>query len=105
MLVRRRVINNFASVNFWRTFCYSLKVEPGDARNDRFKAKLKVLNDDVEHYDAVASLLFLLCCLLQPAASRADSPTEQVRATVDKVLTIVRSPKPKSKAQLKAQRR
>src|SRR5436190_21562839 len=25
------------------------------------------------------SLLFLLCCLLLPAASRADSPTEQVR--------------------------
>jgi phospholipid transport system substrate-binding protein len=51
-----------------------------------------------------ASLLFLLCCLLLPAASRADSPTEQVRATVDKVLTIVRSPQPKSKAQIKAQR-
>lgn len=51
-----------------------------------------------------ASLLFLLCCLLLPAASRADSPTEQVRATVDKVLTIVRSPNPKSKAQIEAQR-
>jgi phospholipid transport system substrate-binding protein len=51
-----------------------------------------------------ASLLFLLCCLLHPAALRADSPTEQVRATVDKVLTIVRSPQPKSKVQLKAQR-
>jgi phospholipid transport system substrate-binding protein len=50
------------------------------------------------------SLLFLLCCFLHPAALRADSPTEQVRATVDKVLTIVRSPQPKSKAQLKAQR-
>lgn len=51
-----------------------------------------------------ASLLFLFCCLLLPAASRADSPTERVRATVDKVLTIVRSPNPKSKAQIKAQR-
>lgn len=51
-----------------------------------------------------ASLLFLLCCLLLPGASRADSPTEQVRATVDKVLTIVRSPNPKSKAQIEAQR-
>lgn len=51
-----------------------------------------------------ASLLFLLCCLLLPAESRADSPTEQVRATVDKVLTIVRSPDPKSKTQIAAQR-
>ncbi len=50
------------------------------------------------------SLLFLLCCLLLPAASRVDSPTEQVRATVDKVLTIVRSAKPKSKAQMDEQR-
>lgn len=49
-------------------------------------------------------LLFLLCCLLLPAASRAESPTEQVRATVDKVLIIVRSPNPKSKAQIEAQR-
>lgn len=51
-----------------------------------------------------AILLFSLCCLLLPAASRADSPTEQVRATVDKVLAIVRSPNPKSKAQIKTQR-
>jgi phospholipid transport system substrate-binding protein len=36
--------------------------------------------------------------------SRAGSPTEQVRATVDQVLTIVRSPNPKSKAQIEAQR-
>lgn len=50
------------------------------------------------------SPLFLLCGLLLPAASRADSPTEQVRATVDKVLTIVRSPNPKSKAEREAQR-
>jgi phospholipid transport system substrate-binding protein len=35
-------------------------------------------------------LVFLLSCLLLPTASRADSPTEQVRATVDKVLTVVR---------------
>lgn len=51
-----------------------------------------------------ASLLLLLGCLLLPAASGADSPTEQVRATVDKVLTILRSPDPKSKAQIEAQR-
>jgi phospholipid transport system substrate-binding protein len=51
-----------------------------------------------------ASLLFLLCFLPLPAASRAGSPTEQVRNTVDKVLTIVRSPNSKSKAQIEAQR-
>ena len=50
------------------------------------------------------SLLFLLCCLVLPAASKAGSPTEQVRATVDKVLTIVRSPNPKSKPQMDEQR-
>jgi phospholipid transport system substrate-binding protein len=52
---------------------------------------------------AAVGLLFLFCVLL-PAPSRAGSPTEQVRATVDKVLTIVRSPKPKSKAQNEVQR-
>lgn len=51
-----------------------------------------------------ATLMVLLCYLLLPAASRADSPTEQVRATVDKVLTIVRNSKPKSKAQMDEQR-
>jgi phospholipid transport system substrate-binding protein len=40
---------------------------------------------------AAAGLLFLFCILL-PAPSRAGGPTEQVRATVDKVLTIVRNP-------------
>jgi phospholipid transport system substrate-binding protein len=39
-----------------------------------------------------------------PAASKAGSPTEQVRATVDKVLTIVRNPNPKSKPQMDEQR-
>jgi phospholipid transport system substrate-binding protein len=52
----------------------------------------------------IVSLLFLLCCLALPAASRAGSPTEQVRATVDKVLTIVRSPNSKSKPQMDEQR-
>jgi phospholipid transport system substrate-binding protein len=51
-----------------------------------------------------ATLFFLLCPLLLPAGSRADSPTEQVRTTVDQVLAIVRSPNPKSKAQMEAQR-
>ena len=49
----------------------------------------------------VVSLLF---CLALPAASRGGSPTEQVRATVDKVLTIVRSPNSKSKSQMDEQR-
>jgi phospholipid transport system substrate-binding protein len=50
-----------------------------------------------------ASVLVLLSYLLFPIASRADTPTEQVRATVDKVLTIVRSPNPKSQVQIDAQ--
>jgi phospholipid transport system substrate-binding protein len=49
-------------------------------------------------------LLFLLCCLALPEASRAGSPTEQVRATVDQVLAIVRSPNPKSKQEMVEQR-
>jgi phospholipid transport system substrate-binding protein len=43
------------------------------------------------HRVAAVGLLFLFCILL-PAPSRAGGPTEQVRATVDKVLTIVRNP-------------
>ena len=41
-------------------------------------------------------LVFLLSCLWLPSLSRADSPTEQVRATVNKVLTIVGDPSRKS---------
>ena len=48
-------------------------------------------------------VLFLFCILL-PAPSRAGGPTEQVRGTVDKVMTIVRSSHPTSKAQMEAQR-
>jgi len=48
-------------------------------------------------------LLFLFCILL-PAPSRAGGPTEQVRGTVDKVLTIVRSSHPTSQAQMETQR-
>ena len=53
---------------------------------------------------AVVSLLLLLVYLLLPLPSRAGSPTEQVRGTVDKVLTIVRSSHPTSKAQMETQR-
>jgi len=52
----------------------------------------------------MVSLLILLSYLLLPVASTAGSPTEQVRATVDRVLTIVRNPNPKSKAQMDALR-
>jgi phospholipid transport system substrate-binding protein len=44
-------------------------------------------------------LAFLLSCVLLPSPSRADSATEQVRATVDQVLAIVRNPTPKSAGQ------
>jgi phospholipid transport system substrate-binding protein len=44
-------------------------------------------------------LVFLISCLSLPTAARADSPIEQVRATVDKVLAIVRNPIPKSPGQ------
>jgi phospholipid transport system substrate-binding protein len=46
----------------------------------------------------------LWACILLPAPSRAGDPTEQVRSTVDKVLTIVRNSQPTSKAQMEAQR-
>ncbi len=49
---------------------------------------------------AVFSLLLLLSSFLPPSLSRAEGPMAQVRATVDKVLIIVRNPNPKSQAQL-----
>lgn len=52
----------------------------------------------------IVCLLILLSYLLLPMSSMAGSPTEQVRATVDRVLTIVRSPNQKSKAQMEKQR-
>jgi len=52
----------------------------------------------------IRGLSIALSYLLLPAASTAGSPTEQVRATVDRVLTIVRNPNPKSKTQIDAQR-
>ena len=48
--------------------------------------------------------VFLLSSFLLPSSSRAGGPTEQVRGTVDKVMTIVRSSHPTSKAQMEAQR-
>jgi len=53
---------------------------------------------------ATVGLSLLFFCILVPAPSRAGGPTDQVRGTVDKVLTIVRSSHPSSKAQIAAQR-
>ena len=44
-------------------------------------------------------LLYLFFCILLPAPSQAGGPTDQVRATLDKVLIITRNPKPQSQAQ------
>lgn len=49
-------------------------------------------------------LSFLFFSILLPALSRAGDPTDQVRGTVDKVLTIVRSTHPTLQAQIEAQR-
>ena len=49
-------------------------------------------------------LLFFFVSVLLPMPSRAGGPTDQVRGTVDKVLIIVRSSHPKSKAPMEAQR-
>jgi phospholipid transport system substrate-binding protein len=59
----------------------------------------KVTKRVLETRVTVLSLLFLFSYLLLPVLSRADSPTEQVRATVEKVLAIVRNPNLRSEAQ------
>ena len=51
-----------------------------------------------------ARLLVLLCYLFLLTGAGAGDPTEQLRSTVDKVLTIVRSSNPKSKTQVVDQR-
>ena len=48
---------------------------------------------------AAVGLSFVFFCILLPSLSRAGGPTEQVRATVDKVLTVVRNPNLKLEAQ------
>jgi phospholipid transport system substrate-binding protein len=64
----------------------------------------KVIESVPQTILTVVSLLFLLFCLLVPRPARAGGPTEQLRGTVDKVMTIVRSSHPTSKAQMEAQR-
>jgi len=53
---------------------------------------------------AGGSAVLFLFSLFLPVVSMAGSPTEQVRATVDQVLTLVRDPNRKSKAQMDALR-
>jgi phospholipid transport system substrate-binding protein len=64
----------------------------------------KVIKRVLQTRLALASLLLLLVYLLLPPPSRAGGPTDQVRGTVDKVMTIVRSSHPTSKAQTETQR-
>ena len=52
----------------------------------------------------IAGLFVLLSFLWLPGASTAGGPTEQVRATVDRVLILIRSPNSKSKIQMDALR-
>jgi phospholipid transport system substrate-binding protein len=53
---------------------------------------------------AAVGLLYFFFSILLPAPSKAGDSTDQVRGTVDKVLTIVRSSHPTSKDQMEAQR-
>ena len=70
-------------------------------KNPNAKQKLPIVSRPVV---AIVGLLFLLSYLLLPVTSTAGGPTEQVRATVDRVLAIVRNPNAKSKVQIDAQR-
>jgi phospholipid transport system substrate-binding protein len=53
---------------------------------------------------AVVSVLFLLLYLLLPSPSMAATPTEQLRATIEKVLAILSNATLKSKAQQQERR-
>ena len=52
----------------------------------------KVTKRGLQTKPVSVSLVFLISYLLLSSPSRAESPTEQVRATVDKVLTLVKNP-------------
>jgi phospholipid transport system substrate-binding protein len=70
-------------------------------KNPNAKQKLQIVSRPAV---AIVGLLILLSYLLLPVTSTAGGPMEQVRATVDRVLTIVRNPNAKSKVQIDAQR-
>jgi phospholipid transport system substrate-binding protein len=70
-------------------------------KNPNARQKLQIVSRPAV---AIVGLLFLLSYLLLPVTSTAGGPTEQVRATVDRVLDIVRNPNAKSKVQIDAQR-
>jgi phospholipid transport system substrate-binding protein len=70
-------------------------------KNPNARQKLQIVSQPAV---AIVGLLFLLSYLLLPVTSTAGGPTEQVRATVDRVLDIVRNPNAKSKVQIDAQR-
>jgi len=53
---------------------------------------------------SVVRILVLSTCMFLCAPARAGDPTEQLRSTVDQVLTIVRSSQPTSKVQIEARR-
>lgn len=55
-------------------------------------------------YRAAIALAFIFLVALLAVPARAGAPTDQVRGTVDKVLSIVGRSQPTSKAELEAQR-
>ena len=70
-------------------------------KNPNAKQKLQIVSRPA---GTIVGLLILLSYLLLPVTSTAGGPMEQVRATVDRVLAIVRNPNAKSKVQVDAQR-
>jgi phospholipid transport system substrate-binding protein len=84
---------------YWSDVCGSIRKNPLEKIMSQFNASMAIKM--IRRRRVVAVGLLFLFCILLPAPSRAGSPTEQVRATVDKVLTIVRNPNLKSVAQKK----
>jgi phospholipid transport system substrate-binding protein len=92
----------FFNLAYWTDVCGSIRKNPLEEIMSPLIAN-KATRMIRGSRDVAVGLLFLFCILL-PAPSRAGGATEQVRGTVDKVLTIVRSSHPTSKAQMEAQR-
>lgn len=76
----------------------------GNIASNKIKHAVSAALKTLHGARSIVSLLLLLGLLMVTSPSRAGSPTEQVRATVDKVLTILRSPILKSKEEIEAQR-